>query len=292
MNVWKHVSEQISRSTGSRFSPSSPNSIGGGDINRAFRLSDGDQSYFVKLNDASLLSMFAAEAAGLQELAQSQTIRVPAPICLGQVEDNAFLVLEYIQLSSGGDYAQAGRQLALLHQTLGARFGWSRDNTIGSTRQHNNLATDWIGFWQQQRLGYQLKLATSQGRNSRLRARGERLVELLPQLIAHQPKPSLLHGDLWGGNIAFDPEGRAVIFDPAVYFGDRETDLAMTELFGGFGSRFYAAYNEVWPVDAGYTSRRDLYNLYHILNHLNLFGGGYAGQAQGMIDRLLAELEG
>jgi fructosamine-3-kinase len=290
MSVWKHIAEQISHSTGSRFSPTSPSGIGGGDINRAFRLHDDSQSYFVKLNTSSLLSMFEAEAAGLQELAQSQTIRVPEPVCFGSFENDSFLVLEYIQISPRGDLELAGRQLAQMHQTFGDRFGWDRDNTIGSTHQPNNLSSDWVEFWQQHRLGYQLKLATGLRHNSRLQQRGEKLVELLPQLIEHKPKPSLLHGDLWGGNIAFDPERRPVIFDPAVYYGDRETDLAMTELFGGFGSSFYAAYNEVWPLDSGYASRRDLYNLYHILNHLNLFGGGYASQAQGMIDRLLAEL--
>ncbi len=291
MSVWKHISEQIARATGTSFSPSSPNPIFGGDINRAFRLNDARRSYFVKLNDSSLQFMFEAEAAGLQELATSKTIRVPEPICTGRVAHNSFLVLEYIEMSPNGDLELAGRQLALMHQTFGNSFGWNRDNTIGSTHQCNDLSSDWIEFWHQKRLGYQLTLATELGHNCRLREQGEKLLEQLPQLINHNPKPSLLHGDLWGGNIAFDSEQMPVIFDPAVYFGDRETDLAMTELFGGFGSRFYAAYNEVWPLDAGYPHRRDLYNLYHILNHLNLFGGSYAGQAQGIIDRLLAKLK-
>ena len=290
MSVWKHISEQIRQSAGTRFSPTSPSSIGGGCINQAFRLSDDRQAYFIKLNSISLLSMFEAEAAGLAEIAQTRTIRVPKPVCFGSFENNSFLVLEYIQMSSRGDTGQAGRELAQMHQKFGDGFGWHRDNTIGSTHQRNNLSSDWIEFWQQHRLGYQLKLAAELGHTGRLQERGHRLLELLPQLIGHEPQPSLLHGDLWSGNIAFDTERRPVIFDPAVYYGDRETDLAMTELFGGFNSRFYAAYNEVWPLDAGYASRRDLYNLYHILNHLNLFGGGYAGQAQGMIDRLLAEL--
>ncbi len=292
MSVWKHISEQISHATGTSFSPSSPSTILGGDINRAFRLSDTRDSYFVKLNDSSLQFMFEAEAAGLQELATSKTLRIPEPVCVGRVANNSFLVLEYIEMSSNGDLEQAGRQLALMHQTVSSHFGWSRDNTIGSNRQCNDLSSNWIEFWRQQRLGYQLKLAAELGHNGRLRERGERLLEQLPQLINHNPKPSLLHGDLWGGNIAFDSEQRPVIFDPAVYFGDRETDLAMTELFGGFGSRFYAAYNEVWPLDAGYPHRRDLYNLYHILNHLNLFGGSYAGQAHGIINRLLANISG
>ena len=292
MSVWKHIAEQISQATGSRFAPSSPSGMGGGDINRAYRLTDGKQSYFVKLNDSSLQFMFEAEAAGLQELAQSRTMRVPEPICFGSVENNSFLVLEYIEMASRGDMEQAGRQLAMMHQTVNDSFGWSRDNTIGSTHQCNTPSPDWIEFWRQHRLGYQLKLASELGHHGKLQEQGERLLRLLPQLIDHNPRPSLLHGDLWGGNIAFDSGQRPVIFDPAVYFGDRETDLAMTELFGGFGSRFYAAYNEVWPLDAGYAQRRELYNLYHILNHLNLFGAGYANQAQAMIERLLARLRG
>lgn len=234
--------------------------------------------------------MFEAEAAGLREIAQSCSIRVPEPICHGRSGDSSFLVLEYIPMSHSGDMQLAGHQLALLHQNIGSSFGWSRDNTIGSTHQPNNPGSDWIEFWHQRRLGYQLQLADNLGHGRELHEPGNRLLELLPQLIDHQPQPSLLHGDLWGGNMGFSSDQKPVIFDPAVYYGDREADLAMTELFGGFSAGFYAAYNEVWPLDSGYNRRRTLYNLYHILNHLNIFGGGYAGQARGMIERLLAEL--
>lgn len=290
MSVWNYITDQICQATGTRFSPTAPGTVSGGCINRAFHLSDQHQSYFVKLNNVTLLSMFETEAAGLTEIAQSRSIRVPEPVCYGSYEENSFLVMEHIQMSAGGDMEQAGRQLALMHQKIGGSFGWSRDNTIGSTHQPNNLSSDWIKFWHQQRLGYQLKLAYELGHGSNLQEPGNRLLELLPELIGHQPQPSLLHGDLWSGNIAFDSEHQPVIFDPAVYYGDRETDLAMTELFGGFSTGFYAAYNEVWPLDSGYSSRRTLYNLYHILNHLNIFGGGYANQARGMINQLLADL--
>jgi len=290
MSVWKHITEQIRQATGTQFTPTTPSAVGGGDINQAFRLSDNSKSYFIKLNQANLLSMFEAEAAGLREIKQSRSIRTPEPICHGCSGDNSFLVLEYIPMSARGDMQLAGRKLALMHQTAGTGFGWNRDNTIGSTHQANNLCSDWVEFWQQSRLGYQLQLADKLGHGRELHGPGNRLLELLPQLIGHRPKPSLLHGDLWGGNIGFDSDQQPIIFDPAVYFGDRETDLAMTELFGGFSGDFYAAYNEVWPLDSGYNSRRTLYNLYHILNHLNIFGGGYAGQARRMIDRLLAEL--
>ncbi len=291
MNVWNYITEQISQTTGDQFSPTAPSTVTGGCINQAFRLGDGNRSYFVKLNQASRLPMFKAEAAGLGEIAQSQTMHVPGPVCYGSHGESSFLVLEYIQMSGAGDMKQAGQQLARMHRKIGGGFGWNHDNTIGSTHQPNKLSSDWSMFWQQRRLGYQLKLAAELGYGGRLQKSGDRLLELLPQLINHQPLPSLLHGDLWSGNIAFDSQHQPVIFDPAVYYGDREADLAMTELFGGFNQNFYAAYSEEWPLDPGYTSRRTLYNLYHILNHLNIFGGGYANQAQAMIDQLLAELK-
>ncbi len=290
MSVWNHITKQISQTTGNQFSPTTPTSLGGGCINRAYRLCDRDQSFFVKMNDASLLSMFEAEATGLEEIAMTDTIRVPQPICFGASDNNSYLVLEHIKMSPSGSMELAGRQLALMHRKIGGGFGWYRDNTIGTTHQPNSLSTDWIEFWRDNRLGYQLELATQLGCGGRLQNSGERLLELLPQLIEHRPQPSLLHGDLWGGNISFTASGAPVIFDPAVYYGDREADIAMTELFGGFGSRFYSAYNETWPLEQGYAVRKTLYNLYHILNHLNIFGGGYAAQAQVMIDRLLSEV--
>jgi fructosamine-3-kinase len=170
------------------------------------------------------------------------------------------------------------------------RFGWDRDNTIGSTPQLNEPSVDWVTFWRERRLGYQLELAARNGYRGRLKQRGERLLDGLGALLDHNPVPSLLHGDLWGGNLGYDEAGEPVIFDPACYFGDREADLAMTELFGGFGRRFWAAYQEAWPLSEGYPVRKHLYNLYHVINHLNLFGGGYLSQAESMIDRLLAEI--
>jgi fructosamine-3-kinase len=290
MSDWNSIADHISRATGNPFSPREPHNIGGGCINRTLRLQDQHRSYFVKLNSADLLHMFEAEADGLAEIAATDTIRVPLPICWGTAADEAYLVLEYIALGAGGDAAVAGHQLANLHRTTRERFGWHRDNTIGSTPQPNNPSRDWVEFWCDQRLGFQLQLAARKGHGGKLQRRGERLLALCPALLNHAPQPSLLHGDLWGGNIAYDQAGEPLIFDPAVYYGDREADIAMTELFGGFGGRFYAAYNESWPLDNGYPTRKTLYNLYHVLNHLNLFGGGYGAQALGMIDRLLAQL--
>jgi fructosamine-3-kinase len=236
--------------------------------------------------------MFEAEEQGLREMAATGTIRVPAPVCSGAAGGQAYLVLEYLELggSRGDGPAKAGRQLAEMHRHTRDRFGWDRDNTIGSTPQHNGSDTDWVRFWRDQRLGFQLELAGRNGHGGELQRRGEALLERFGALIDHDPMPSLIHGDLWGGNIAYAADGDPVVFDPAVYYADREADLAMTELFGSFGGRFYAAYEEAWPLDPGYGVRKTLYNLYHVLNHLNLFGAGYLGQARRMIDRLLAEV--
>jgi fructosamine-3-kinase len=254
----------------------------------------GDQRYFVKFNDAAKLDMFTAEAAGLNEIAQAQAIRVPAPICWGTSGDQAYLVLEYVEQAhpQRESMAQLGQALAQLHRRLSEHYGWHRDNTIGATLQVNTPSTNWVDFWQRHRLGFQLELAKRNGHGGKLQRRGERLVADLGTFFrAGAPVASLLHGDLWSGNYTFDEHGHPVIFDPAVYYGDRETDLAMTELFGGFPSRFYDAYREAYPLEAGYAVRKTFYNLYHVLNHLNLFGGGYLSQAERMIDMLLAEVE-
>jgi fructosamine-3-kinase len=292
MSDWGAIAARIAAVRGRAFEPAPPRTAGGGCINRSVVLSDGVSSYFVKLNNSARLAMFEAEAAGLEEIAATATIRVPAPLCTGVAGGAAYLVMEHLQLGGdrGGSAALAGRQLAQLHRTTREAFGWERDNTIGSTPQPNGSAGDWVEFWRDRRLGFQLDLAARNGYGGRLQERGRRLLEGLGELLDHAPLPSLLHGDLWGGNIGYGEGGEPVIYDPAVYYGDREADLAMTELFGGFAADFYAAYREAWPLDPGYETRRDLYNLYHVINHLNLFGTGYLGQAQGMIERLLARL--
>ncbi len=290
MTDWNKIAAHIRAISGQACQPGAIQELGGGCINSAFVLRDGKGSWFVKINGAERLAMLQVEAAGLEALAAAKAIRVPTPLGAGLAGDEAFLVLEYLAFGQPGrdGGAEAGRRLAHLHRQTQARFGWDRDNYIGSTPQINGEDSDWTHFWQTRRLGPQLDLALAQGFGGRLQDRGWRLVEECPALIDHAPQPSLLHGDLWSGNMAFDAVGQPVLFDPAVYYGDREADLAMTELFGGFGADFQAAYREAWPLDSGYKVRRDLYNLYHILNHLNLFGAGYLGQALGMIDRLLA----
>jgi fructosamine-3-kinase len=287
------IAEHVSRATGKSFAPKRERSIGGGCINTAVALEDGAQKYFVKLNDASKLSMFEAEAAGLAEMAAAHAVRVPQPVCVGASGGSAYLVLEYLDLSGLDTPAleTLGRQLALLHRKTQAAFGWHRDNTIGATAQTNTPNESWVQFYGERRLRFQLQLAAQNGLRGSIQQKGERLIDGLPAFFTdYRPLPSLLHGDLWGGNAAATSTGEPVVFDPAVYYGDREADLAMTELFGGFGARFYAAYREAWAPDVGFGVRKALYHLYHVLNHYNLFGGGYASQAERTIDSLLVEI--
>ena len=290
---WNHIAEAITAASGKPFHLKRADSIGGGCINSAYRLVGDSQSFFIKLNSAKRLDMFEAEADGLQALAAARAIRVPLPVCTGVEASQAYLVIEYFE-SGGGNSGAAGdfgQQLARMHHQTSEQFGWHRDNTIGSTPQPNTPSDDWLEFWREHRLGYQLELAKQRGGPGSLLRKGEQLMQTMPNLFTdYQPRPSLLHGDLWSGNYAVTQEGEPIIFDPAVYYGDREADMAMTELFGGFPQRFYAAYNETWPLDSGYQLRKTFYNLYHILNHFNMFGGGYAGQAERMTEQLLSEL--
>lgn len=290
--LWTTIAAQITQHTRQPFNPDHISSAGGGCINQTFAVHAADQSFFVKLNRAEYLAMFAAEAAGLEEMRNAASLRVPRPLCSGSGHGHAWLVLEYISLQQQGNAAALGHGLAQMHRLTSERFGWIRDNTIGLTPQPNPAETDWIAFWRQHRLGHQLRLARKNGYTGSLQSLGERLLSALPHFFTgYTPQPSLLHGDLWGGNFAFDDQGQPVIFDPAVYYGDRETDLAMTELFGGFPASFYAAYHDAWPVDTGYATRKQLYNLYHILNHLNLFGPQYQSQAETMMQQLLAGID-
>jgi fructosamine-3-kinase len=291
--LWKDIVEHIGQATGRPFSQCATRELGGGCINHAARLTGDGGDYFIKRNAAERADMFAAEAEGLRELAAARAVRVPAVVCLGTAGNTSFLVLEFLELSGGDGRTpeRLGRGLAQMHRATLDTFGWKRDNTIGSTPQINTPSREWIDFWRERRLGYQLELAARNGLRGEIQRRGERLLTGLEGFFTgHRPAPSLLHGDLWGGNHAALPDGTPVIFDPAVYYGDREADLAMTELFGGFSGNFYGAYREAWPLDSGYPVRKTLYNLYHVLNHYNLFGGGYGSQAGRMIDSLLSEL--
>ena len=291
MSIWREIETQLQSRFGERLSVSDPVQVGGGSINEAYRLKSDGQSFFVKLNRAARLDMFEAEAEGLQALSQADALHIPEPLVWGVSGSKSFLVMEYLAVGGAGSAARLGEGLAAMHRCTSERFGWHRDNTIGSTPQPNTPDQSWLRFWSEQRLGFQIDLALEAGAGRALESRGGELIEHLPAFLdGREPEASLLHGDLWSGNYAFTQKGEPTIFDPAVYYGDREADIAMTELFGGFGADFYSAYNNAWPLDSGYALRKTLYNLYHILNHYNMVGGGYLSQAQGMIDRLLSEV--
>jgi len=292
---WPAIASSIERAISGPFALRHVGPVGGGCINRGHHIRGGNREFFVKINTAARAGMFEAEADGLSEIARTHTVRVPLPLCFGSDAQHSWLVMQWLPLSSdalGRDAgAKLGEQLAAMHRATADRFGWTRDNTIGSTPQSNTQERSWIDFWREHRLRPQLELAAYKGYRGRLQIVGERLLEQMPALFSgHRINPALLHGDLWGGNAAVLQVGTPVIFDPAVYYGDREADIAMTELFGGFPSSFYAAYRASAPLSAGYAVRRELYNVYHVLNHLNLFGGAYLKQSESMIDGLLAEM--
>jgi protein-ribulosamine 3-kinase len=280
----------IARATGAEFSIKRTTSATGGCIHSSWVLESADARYFAKLNDERFAASLEAEAEGLAALAKAG-LRVPWPIARGVAAGHAFLVLEHLALGRGGEagFRELGRRLARLHEHHGQQFGWHRANFIGLNPQSNTVRATWVEFWQHERLAPQLTLAARNGHRGRVQWLGQQVVDAVPWLLAgHDPAPSLLHGDLWSGNAAFLENGTPVIFDPAVYYGDAEADLAMTELFGGFPESFYEGYREVHPIAGGYKLRRVLYNLYHVLNHLNLFGEGYRAQAERMMDRLVA----
>ena len=289
-SIKRSIAQRITIALGIPFEIHHSQPISGGDINSAYKLSgqisNVPHAYFIKINHADRLFMFEAESEALRDLSNTHTIRVPTPICTGTAEAISYLVLEFLDLDSSIPSSEFGRQLARLHQVPGSlRFGWTHDNTVGLTPQLNPWTQDWAEFWQVHRIGVQLDLAKQKGARFK---QGDRLLAMIPSLLAdHKPTPSLVHGDLWSGNAGTTQSGEPVMFDPALYWGDREVDLAMTELFGGFSPEFYVGYTEVYPIAPGYSSRKNLYNLYHILNHFNLFGGSYAMQADRIIDRLL-----
>jgi fructosamine-3-kinase len=288
--MWTKIAQQISNITGNKFEIANRKSIAGGCINQGYAVSDGDRTYFVKINRASALEMFVAEAFGLEQMYATKTIRIPQPICWDVVGDSCYLVLEWLDLggSSNQSWEMMGKQLAAMHRVgIASFFGWERNNTIGSTFQCNTQTDNWANFFSDRRIGYQLQLAQRHG-TSFLDA--DKVIISVKNILAeYHPQPSIVHGDLWSGNAAILRTGEPTIFDPATYYGDREVDIAMTELFGGFPAAFYRGYNREWQLDEGYQQRKTLYNLYHILNHFNLFGGSYLSQTNRMIQEIITQ---
>ncbi|MEA5444937.1 fructosamine kinase family protein [Gammaproteobacteria bacterium AB-CW1] len=265
--------------------------LSGGDIGHAWQLDSEDQSFFLKTLPASNNPMLAAEADGLARLAATDAVRVPTVLAQGRDRHIAWLLCEYLPLSAPSEASDTrlGEALAALHGHQAEHHGLERDNYIGLTPQPNRQSQDWCWFFREQRLRPQLDWAAAKGAGGALQEAGERLLEALPRLLAdHRPAPSLLHGDLWVGNRARIGADEPVIFDPACHYGDRECDLAMSELFGRFHAGFYQAYQHHYPLDPGYHHlRRPLYQLYHVLNHCNLFGSPYDHHALSLVETVL-----
>jgi len=293
MESFAALAREIAALTGSACARTPARRIAGGSINTCYYWPGDALPMFVKVGPRAAQAAFAAEAEGLRELQAARALRVPQVLASGLADTAAFLALEWVEPGPADAACEhrLGEGLAALHAVTAPRYGFRHDNVIGRTPQANEWSANWIEFFRERRLRPQLVLGERRGVPRRLGARAARLLEALPALLAgHRPGASLLHGDLWGGNWLASTAGEPVLFDPAVYYGDRETDLAMTRLFGGFGPAFYRAYESAAPLPAGAALRSELYNLYHVLNHANLFGGGYTAQAQSLIDRLLSEV--
>lgn len=268
--------------------------VAGGCINHGMRVELADGPVFVKYNAEAPPGLFAVEARGLDALrAAADGLVVPRALAWADGEDDApaWLAMEWLEPSPrAADFGERlGRGLAAMHRAGREEgWGWMEDNFIGPLPQANAQAASWAEFWRMRRLEPQLDLARRGGRMPGKAAEWERLMDRLPELLAaaEEDGPSLLHGDLWGGNVLAAPDGPAII-DPAVYRGHREADLAMTELFGGFGDAFHAAYQEAWPLQPGYPVRRAVYQLWYLLIHVNLFGGGYGAQTAGVLREAL-----
>ncbi|AMO37305.1 fructosamine kinase family protein [Thauera humireducens] len=288
------IEHAIRQRVGNQFSIRDIAPVSGGCIHEAVVVTGHCERFFVKLGNAARLPMFEAEVDGLLALAAADGFRTPTPIACGADDAHAFLVLEHLTLRplhSADEGARFADALVRLHRTRGAHFGWRRDNFIGSTPQRNTPADNWARFFVEHRLHPQFALARQHGFSGELQKQGERLFERVPALfLDYRPTESLLHGDLWHGNAAVLEDGTPAIFDPAVHYGDRESDLAMSELFGGFPGSFYAEYRKAWPMQDDYEKRKLLYSLYHILNHMNLFGRGYLREATRLATRLNEEL--
>jgi len=290
LSLSEAISQRVSESIGEPFSIDHHRAISGGDIHQSYLIRDTltQQSYFVKINTAKYSALFAAEVQSLRLISRAESIKAPAIIATGSVGAYCFLVLEYLSLNTHGDEFVLGQQLASMHSIVAPQFGFETDNFIGLTPQKNTFTKGWCEFFRDCRLLPQLEMAYKQAYADSLKVIGEQLLKKLPDIFGdHLPKASLVHGDLWSGNAAFLDDGTPVIYDPACYYGDREVDLAMTRLFGGFGSEFYRGYATKWPLPAGYKTREPLYNLYHQLNHLNLFGSAYLNACVQSIKALL-----
>lgn len=284
------IQETLSKTLEKQISIESIRPVHGGDINDAYQVQANIGSFFIKINDAKKYpEMFEREASGLKELANTGVIQIPEVVTVGEIESDAFLLLEWVEQGNPSStfWEDFGQQLAKLHQTTSDQFGWDKDNYIGSLVQYNSWKNDWSTFYILNRLEPQLKLAMEHGLLYSLHSNAfEKLFHRLDQLFPDE-QPALLHGDLWSGNFMVSSQGNPIIMDPAVYYGHREMDLAMTKLFGGFNSKLYDSYQDINPLEKNWEERVCLCNFYPLLVHVNLFGGGYVNQVEGILRRFV-----
>lgn len=286
--MWRAIEQNISQIIGEQFNIKHKQLVTGGDINLCYWLSNYQHNYFVKLNDKSRLHQFESEAYSLAQIKQLKVMACPEVITLGTTLDKSYLVLEYLpfKTASALQWYNFGEQLAKMHKSsIHGQFGWQHDNYIGTTLQPNGWQSNWRTFFSEQRIGWQLQLLAEK---SITLGNIEHIIDVCHDtLMHHQVTPCLVHGDLWQGNLGFNEQG-IFIFDPASYYGDREVDIAMTELFGQLPDEFYQGYQAVYPLDNDYDKRKLVYNFYHILNHANIFGGVYIEQCKANLTRILA----
>jgi len=262
--------------------------MGGGCINNAVKVKTTVGEIFLKWNDAiKFQSMFETEAKGLMLLKSVNALGIPNVIAVGEAGSYSFIVLEFIEAGKRQKnfWQDFGSSLAALHKISSEFFGLNHDNYIGSLSQSNTQKNSWVEFFISERLEKQIAVAKNSGAiNNSAIQQFNNLFRQLPEIIPEE-KPSLLHGDLWNGNFMLGTDGKAWLIDPAVYYGHRKTDLAMTKLFGGFSEEFYETYNETLPLQPGFSERVDIHNLYPLLVHVNLFGGGYLQEVKNILQR-------
>jgi fructosamine-3-kinase len=290
---WSFIADCISSALNKTFVADDLKAVSGGDIHQSYRVNDSKNNLtlFVKTNHRKYYHLFQSESESLDSIQQSNAIKTPRVITHNCDDSISFLALEFLNFGNKNNDFQLGQQLARMHKHTENTFGFTDNNYIGNTPQLNRQYSSWSEFWLRCRLQPQLELAYRQGYQSSLKKSEQALFKACKEQLQHQPQASLLHGDLWGGNIGFLKDGTPVIFDPACYYGDRETDIAMTELFGGFSTDFYQGYNESWPLEPGYKKRKSIYQLYHQLNHLNLFGSGYLGTCKQSMTNIIKNAE-
>ncbi len=290
---WQEINAGISAAKKYNFEPVRCFPLSSGITGETFRLQTKSESIFLKLIDINRSPILYSEAEGLKAISNTNTLKTPRIFAKGESADFAWLALEFISLRSPNTSCaiEMGESLAAMHQNQNDFHGWHSNNWIGANKQRNSFSNDWPNFFKEFRLLPQLNQALDNNLDTSVFDSGQLLLEEISKLFTnYYPAPSLLHGDLWTGNWASDPEGNPIVFDPACYYGDRETDIAMTELFAGFRQDFYDAYNSANPIDKGYVERKSVYNLYHILNHFNIFGASYEQQASDLIQKSLSAI--